>query len=35
MSKESSFKYSKWKLSSSMDSGGFVEIISGNFFKKN
>ena len=34
MSKQLSFKYPKWKLSSSMDSGAFVEIITGNFFKK-
>ena len=36
MSKQSSFKYPKRKLSSSMDSGAFVVIITGNFFiKKN
>ena len=29
MSRESPFKYPKWKRSSSMDSGGFVEIITG------
>ena len=34
MSKQSYFKYAKWKLSSSMDSGAFIEIITEIFFKK-
>ena len=36
MSKQASFTYSKWKLSSQMDSSAFIEIITGKFvFLKN
>ena len=36
MSKRAPFKYQKWKLSSQMDSGAFVKIITRKyFFQKN
>ena len=34
MNKRAPFKYSKWKLSSQMDSDAFGKIIIRNFFKK-
>ena len=35
MSKQAPFKYPKLKLSSQMDNGAFVKIITWTFFKKN
>ena len=34
MSKGAPFKYPKWKLSSQMDSGAFVKLITYTFLKK-
>ena len=34
MSRQTPFKYPKWKLSSQMDSGAFAKITTPNFFSK-